>query len=402
MARYLKILLPFLLLTVTCTPDFDAVSVVKDLRILAIRAEPPEILLPTSPDVWPPVKVDALVVDPTLKKGETVEWEMWGCGVSSRSKTCCPIPGDTCVEDLKAGVVKIGAGSGAPESISATVVLTKEMYRSALYADSQKGLGGVPIVVELRVRRKGQPWQVGVKRLVYGVYDKLDLGCLPPLDKADLDACIERQQCEQFLYVCKQDGKCTICQGIPEKDLATGKPKLANKNPQVHYVKVSEGKKEDENDPDEAPKPSTWSVYGDATSLPGQAVWQVKGGIQHFVLPKPNPFLGADQEEYVVGSRIPSFDEATGTFAYTFVLNEYLTYHFYATAGEWSNDTTGGKPSRIFVNKKATEVSSRWKPPLLDLAGAPSTLDATLWVVVHDDRGGVGWMTIKAQINQKK
>jgi len=29
-----------------------------------------------------------------------------------------------------------------------------------------------------------------------------------------------------------------------------------------------------------------------------------------------------------------------------------LTFHFFATQGEWSNETTGGKPARIFTNKK--------------------------------------------------
>jgi len=404
MARYLKTLLPLplLLLAVTCTPDFDTISIVKDLRILAIRAEPPEIILSKSPDVWPSVKVDALVVDPTLKKGETVEWEMWGCGISSEQKTCCNINETTCVEDVKKGILKIGSGKGALDSIGASVVLTKEMYRSALYADSQKGLGGVPILVELRVRRQGQPWQVGVKRLVYGVYDTIDLSCLPTLKQEDLDACIQKQRCEQFLYVCKKEGKCTICQGIPEKDLDTGKPKLPNKNPLVHYVKVSEGKKQDESDDMEIPKPTTWSTYGDAASLPNQKAWEVTEGIQHFVLPKPDPLLGAEQEEYVIGARVPSYDEAAGKFAYTFVLKEYLTFHFFATQGEWSNETTGGKPARIFTNKKVTEVSSRWKPPSVEQEDGSTITDATLWVVVHDDRGGVGWMTFKAKINKKK
>ena len=413
--RLLQLLGVGCLIAGACTPDFEEESVVKDLRILGMRATPPEIIKATSPDVWPPVKVDALVVDPTLKAGETVEWEFWGCGVSGSKSVadgsgssagtqpgCCPFDQDKCTEDLNKGIVKLKSGQTTPDKIETPVELTKELYKAALLADSQKGLGGVPIKVELRVRRAGKPWQVGVKRLVYGVYDKIDLTCLPPLNQDSLDKCIQQQQCEAFLFVCVRDGKCSICNGIPEKDLESGRPKVANSNPGVNYLKVSEGEKKDDSDESSLTIPTTWATLGDAAGSTTPKVWEVKGGTEHFVLPKPDPVFGDDQEVYVVGSRVPTYDEAAQSFQYTFVLKENLTFFFFATEGSWSHDSTGGAPSRFFVDKKVKEISSRWTPPSLDQEGDPETKDANLWVVVHDDRGGVGWISIKAKIKKKE
>lgn len=390
------------LLAGACTPDFDVISVVKDLRILAIRADPPEIIEATSPMEWDPVIIDALVVDPTLKAGETVQWELWGCATASKRKACCPYPGDVCTEDVQKGIIKLASGDTAPDKISHTLKLSKDQYKAALLSDSQKGLGGVPVMVELRVRREGKPWQVGIKRLVYGVYDDLDLTCLPTVTKESLEQCIQAQSCQDFLYVCVREGVCSICNGIPKEDLATGRPKVANNNPAVHYVKVSEGKKKDDGDEESQTIPGTWATYGDAAGSSSPTVWEVKGGKEHFVLPKPEPVLGAEREWYVAGARVPTYDEANQTFQYTFVLEESLTYHFFATDGSWSNETTGGKQSRFFKDKKVSEISSRWTPPSLDQEGDPETKDASLWVVVRDDRGGVDWISIKAKIKKKE
>ena len=267
-------------------------------------------------------------------------------------------------------------------------------------SDSQKGLGGVPILVELRVRRPGKPWQVGIKRLVYGVYDDLDMTCLPKVTPESLKKCIQAQNCQDFLYVCVRDGVCSICNGVPKEDLETKRPKVANENPAVHYVKVSEGKLKDKDDEDSITIPTTWSSYGDASGSAAPNVWSVKGAKEHFILPKPDPVLGAEREVYVVGSRVPTYDNEKQSFQYTEVLKENLTYHFFTTAGSFSHDTTGGAESTLFLDKKVTEISSRWTPPALDKEGDPETKDATLWVVVQDDRGGIDWMTIHAKIKK--
>ncbi len=402
------------LLAGACTPDFDKISIVKDLRILGMRADPPEIIMDKSPDVWPPVKVDALVVDPTLKAGETVEWEIWACasggktsvddqvGTGGANYACCPFPQQECTEDLKNGPFKLASGDTAPDKIGTTVVLTKDLYKAALIADSQKGLGGVPIKVELRVRRKGELWQRGLKRLVYGVYDQLDLTCLPPINPDSLDKCIQQQRCEEFLFVCLRDGVCSICNGIPKEDQGTKQPKVANSNPAVTYVKVSEAKRKVEGDEESEVVPSTWSSYADQAGKAKPAVWNVTAGKEQWVLPKPDPVLGGHREWYVVGSRVPTYDEANQTFQYTQILEEHLTYHFFATDGQWTHETTGGKPTRFFVNKKIKEITSRWLPPRLDQEGDPDSKDVTLWVVVRDDRGGTDWMTFNAKVTREK
>ena len=62
-----------------CTPDFDKIQVVKDLRVLAIKADPPEVLVQLPPTSVPTVRLEALVVDPRPDRGADIDWELWVC-----------------------------------------------------------------------------------------------------------------------------------------------------------------------------------------------------------------------------------------------------------------------------------------------------------------------------------
>lgn len=58
-----------LLLAAACTPDFDAPSDVKDLRVLAVQAEPPEVRFDPDGGPTPPLTVRVLAVDPSADAG---------------------------------------------------------------------------------------------------------------------------------------------------------------------------------------------------------------------------------------------------------------------------------------------------------------------------------------------
>ncbi|HTO95490.1 MAG TPA: hypothetical protein VMK66_00485 [Myxococcales bacterium] len=61
--------LAFLLLAAACTPDFDSVSDVKDLRVLAIQADPPEALFDADAGTADALAVRVLAVDPRQDGG---------------------------------------------------------------------------------------------------------------------------------------------------------------------------------------------------------------------------------------------------------------------------------------------------------------------------------------------
>ena len=142
------------LLPCGCTPDFAPEWLIKDLRILAIRAEPPEVLLPAGSTDFPPVQVEALSVDPTAPQAE-VDWELIGC---SNEETRC---------DLATYRKVVGFGHGRLDTVQCEVRLPIDLYQAALAADPLRGLGGVAVMLQLSVRREGQE-AIAVKRLVYG------------------------------------------------------------------------------------------------------------------------------------------------------------------------------------------------------------------------------------------
>ncbi|WP_242346044.1 hypothetical protein [Anaeromyxobacter terrae] len=66
MNRTFAALVPVLALTAACGPDFDPASEVQGLRVLAIRAEPPEIAPASDGSAPARAELETLVVDPAL------------------------------------------------------------------------------------------------------------------------------------------------------------------------------------------------------------------------------------------------------------------------------------------------------------------------------------------------
>lgn len=292
LSRPMRGLLALALLGATgCTPEFDEVWLVKDLRILALRAEPPEVLVPLGVTTFPKVKVTALVVDPLAPAGALFDWELWAC--SAEESRC----------DEARTRTLITAARSTLDAITTEVSLDVNLYLASILADPLKGFGGVPVMVELRVRRDAFEARA-VKRIVYGA-------------------------------------------PIPAQ-------KTANANPSI--AKVS----------------------ADDKPLAGPALVASAGGEKVKLLPEPGP---GDKEHYWVATYTGSERE----------LDEYLSYAFFTTGGALSSATTGGKPSPFVDNKKVDDPSSDWTPPK-----EPGS--ATLYLVVRDDRGGVGWTTLAVEV----
>jgi hypothetical protein len=159
-----------LLLCAACVGSEDTPSNVKDLRVLAMRMDPPELFAEacsTDPAVLAdalvrPVRLTALIPDPA-GDGRELDYTLWACGSPND---------DTCKEnrvELARGVTKGGElvvdlfpGPGAARLPDGTFLAQK-----VLEQDTYRGLGGVRMPLVLWVRGGGE--QVYAQKLmVYG------------------------------------------------------------------------------------------------------------------------------------------------------------------------------------------------------------------------------------------
>lgn len=282
-----------------CDPGFESPAIVRDLRMLAIRATPPEVVLDFDPEhpedvELPPVGIEALVVDP---RGGTFDWGMTACP-PTRSARC---------DDPEAPYVEVGFGTFDPagEPIRAELQVNPILIEAAVRADSLLGFGGVAIQVELWVKPAGAP----IEEAIFG------------------------------------SKKVVYAPRIPEQ-------RVANRNPDVEELRAdgvtfAPGRCAD---PDTAPLPV----------LPGRRVelWPVEPeGVR---------------ETYV----LPTFEGGVRT------LTEYLMYSWFATAGSFSSNRSGGRIDP-FGNEPPLDVT--WTAPE-DPRGPVS-----LWLVQRDERLGLSW-----------
>src|SRR5438445_3034335 len=141
----MKALAPALLAVVAACnrlgdPCFNPGSLVTDLRVLAVRADPPEALVDLDGGVVPPVDVRALVAQP---QGAAPD-------VPVRARVCVPADG--------------GCPDGSPEMASTTdqegvASLTARvganLVRAAREADPLLGYGGIRVQLDLEARGAG-------------------------------------------------------------------------------------------------------------------------------------------------------------------------------------------------------------------------------------------------------
>lgn len=298
MQKHLRSMLPPLLLlyALGCSPDFDKFWQVEDLRVLAIKSTPPEVLFISPPQsTFPAVKITALVSDPRAP-AESVQWELWAC--TPEQMTC----------DEATMKLRFARGVTRQDKIEADFVLTRALYDAALELDTFKGFGGLPVKVELRVSR-GEYSTSAIKRVVYGYI-------LPP-------------------------------------------GKWPNNNPEITELLV------------------------DGKPLP--ASWEVEAGVKVTLLPKSPSW---DKEDYLVVTFSADTQKCLSGQSFegcSKKLTEYLSYAYFATSGKIWFPRTGGKPRPFITDKKVEDISSDWTPE-------PGVGTATLWIVVRDDRGGVGWL----------
>lgn len=159
-----------LLLCAGCVGPEDTPSNVKDLRVLAIQTDPPELFASTcstDPSVLvdalvSPVRLTALIPDPA-GEGRDLDYTLWACA-SQTDTTCKEDRVELARGTTKGGelVINLFPGPGAARLSDGTFLVQKVLEK-----DTYKGLGGVRLPLVLWVR--GGTEQVYAQKLmVYG------------------------------------------------------------------------------------------------------------------------------------------------------------------------------------------------------------------------------------------
>jgi hypothetical protein len=122
-----------------CTPQYDACfapdSEVSALQVLAVRTDPPEVVLGSDGSV-PSVSVQALVVDPSALINTSFELS---------SNACAPTDDRSCAG---AGQPRV---TGPPGPMTFDFAATPALVASALEADPLRGYGGIRVQLALEV-----------------------------------------------------------------------------------------------------------------------------------------------------------------------------------------------------------------------------------------------------------
>jgi hypothetical protein len=316
--------------------ELDTADRVHDLRLLAMRAEPPEQVLPVaflpdggvvaypSPDggaprVPPlaPVTVTALVADP-LGAGREVTY---------RFSTCAQLESDTrrCTEDspryrvLAEGAVTPSELGGEP---SVTFTPSYALIGDIVRRDGLHGFGGINLPVQIEISA-GEESVVGFKRVAFQFGPRP----LPPPNQNPVFQGLDYNGA-------------TWAEDATPQFLATERP---------------------------------------AREIPGTGT-ETDGGTQvgsNRVTPRVDP---ARFEEY----DRPTFDGPPVHFI------ESWRYNFHATQGTFSPAATGGGGNATTGNDSST--ASSWNT----LPGQTTAGPMTVWVVVRDGRGGESWIARRA------
>ncbi|MCG8423618.1 MAG: hypothetical protein MJE77_37445 [Proteobacteria bacterium] len=319
------------LLVAGCS-DFEVRSIVLDLRVLAMAADPPEIVVPFDADDLPdnPADVDvedvevcALVADPAHSRA--LEFTMRACSTTDTRR--CDEP-DRPVVTMGEGTITDpeqsappAPGAEDPDTRIACSMLRADLslynlLQDAVDNDSLSGFGGVEVMIEFTAYPPGETSAGAV------------------------------WAAKRMLYAPK----------VPAE-------RVANKNPSLAELRVSR------EDGEELVAPL--GRCGD-----GGNDGQLTARIGELLTFEPIETEGS-REDYVV----PTFDGGSRMFT------ENHTYSWYATSGDWEREVTGGP--RDFAGNEPP-LDSEWTAPE-DAAEVGDGLDVRFWVVQRDERGGLTW-----------
>lgn len=130
--------LSLLLLCFACTPSFQSASEVVDLRVLAIRADPPEAQVDLDAGTVDEVTVRVLLADPTATGDATMTGQL-----------CAPTDTLSCAGTYAVPLPPVTHPVG--EAFSYSISVPADTLRTALASDKLSGLGGLRVQLQLKV-----------------------------------------------------------------------------------------------------------------------------------------------------------------------------------------------------------------------------------------------------------
>jgi hypothetical protein len=336
--------------------EFDDPSTVKDLRLLAVAAQPSEVILDGTGDV-PELSFRTLLVDPA-GGGRAVSYGLRACANDPRAPNA-PGSGAEASGNYPAGGARSTVGSAlcppdgptswtlpAPAAdASFTVRFTAAQLTAAFAADVFLGPTGQPhggrdlgLPISLELTATAGPESVSaIKRVIFW---ERPLG-------AD-------QRPNQNPIIAE-------VRGYADRDPVT----LLPTGPTVAL------------DPD-APQPV----------VVGQPIWIEPVGAQ------AEPYLTTvldRQSDQAVVHEVPA---------------ETLHYQFYATLGKFvPNETASELPFGVQRGARVP-VEARYQPPALaalpvDPASGQRAALVVIWIVVRDERGGASWVERRLRVSER-
>ena len=151
-------LAPFVILALSMAcetqydPCFGTAQKVKDLRVLAVRSDPPEIVFDPAAALLPEVRVSLLVADPQTTDELTITGAL------------CPQAEDKrCGE----GAVAIAALIAKPGAVSFPVRVPRPLLDAALAADPLRGYGGIRVQLDLQIQGSFRRSERATKLLLF-------------------------------------------------------------------------------------------------------------------------------------------------------------------------------------------------------------------------------------------
>jgi hypothetical protein len=308
-----------------CTPEFDNSTTIKDLRLIAIQADPPEILIdlpavmenPALLAGLPTVRLSPLVVDPR-GGGRPVEYTVQACGNRPEGTERGSDNGPGRVNDTISqapcpdGAMSVAQGAAVPVEdgmapIDVTFRPTPELLVQAVMADPISLELGLPITLSFTFRA-GDEQVVAIKRVLFS-----------PVLRPD---------------------------------------HVPNRNPQITHLSVRATREDPPAPIDPAAPPS------------------VAPGAKLRVMPAPG-----EAEPYLARA----FSRTERRFVTEEIPQETLRYTFYATQGTFSPGGMSTFPSPL-RNDPANEIETTYEAPLT--LPADGKREVFLFVVVRDERGG--------------
>lgn len=363
----------FVAVVAACT-DFQNPTTVVDLRILAVKVEPSEIILdadvsdPSNPTVDPAnnpmVTVTPLIADPR-GDGRPVTYAINAC--PNNPFAPAPPGGGQGGGAFPSGGARTTVGSALCDASS----LTTWTLMGPTDARTSTMVQPTPDMLKDAFLHDVFPDQYG------GVHGGFDLGMPLTLDikvqAGTPDTGIEEiRGVKRVLYWLQRIDDKQIPNQIPTIDTLS----LFNDRDDATFDPIDA--------PEEIPPPDPQAPMPfDGTIKAGQrTVW--------FLPSKGNA------EAYETTVVDPTTHEAV---PYT-VERETLRYRFFATAGTFGPPTTSSEPDPGFVTTGPVHIESEYSLPTSDKIAVDGDGHAivTIWVVVRDDRGGESWVERKLQI----